>query len=323
MMRSRALRAAVRLIGPVLLVALILRMKDREQTFAVLASADGWLVAAACLLNVAAVHLKVVRWDVLLRTRRIRYPMRKAYGAFLASLYLGMLTPGRVGDALRVQYLRRDMDVPYAEGLASIMMDRLCDLYVLVAMVAVGVAHYSQVFVGRLAVVTWAGVALTALGPLVLLVPGAADRFTRAVYQRLAKDPSGSGMERFLAALRANVGRSLLATVPLTVAALLVSYAQGYLAARALGLSIGFFDVSCLLAIANLLGLLPVSVSGMGVRELFFALVFPVLGYSAAAGVGFGLLVFAIIYLALVIAGFVAWQIAPPPIEAAGSGASS
>jgi uncharacterized membrane protein YbhN (UPF0104 family) len=174
------------------------------------------------------------------------------------------------------------------------------------------VARYSSVVVGQLAWITWVGVALTALGPLLFLVPGLAEKTMGAVYARFAKgDPEG--LSRFLAALRANVGRPLLATIPLTVATFVVNYVQGWLIAHALGLEIGLYDVTCLIAIASLLGLLPLSVSGVGVREAFFAVVFPFLGLSPEAGVSFGLLVFVVIYLAIVLAGFVSWQIRPPP----------
>jgi hypothetical protein len=37
------------------------------------------------------------------------------------------------------------------------------------------------------------------------------------------------------------------------------------------------------------------------------------LGFSPAAGVTFGLLVFFVIYLVIAAIGFVGWQIAPPP----------
>src|SRR5262249_8562882 len=160
------------------------------QMLAAIASASALPLVAAVLLNLANIHLKVVRWNVLLKTRGIRYPERRAWPAFLTSLYVGMLTPGRVGDVLRAQYLKHDLGVPYAEGLASVVMDRLCDLYVLVAFVAVGVVHYSGVVVGQLAWITWGAVAVIALGPLVVLVPGVAEKLLAGVYARLSKDGS-------------------------------------------------------------------------------------------------------------------------------------
>ncbi|MGK4001853.1 lysylphosphatidylglycerol synthase transmembrane domain-containing protein [Sorangium sp. So ce1036] len=318
-MRRTATRALVRLVGPILLVVVLLRIDDRDAVLAAVAAASAGPLALAAALNVVNIHLKVVRWDALLRARGIRYPLRRAWSAYLTSLYVGMLTPGRVGDVLRIRYLRHDLGVPYAEGLATVVMDRLCDLYVLAGFVAVGVARYSEVIAGRLAWLTWGGIALTVLAPLVLLVPGLAERALLAVSRRIAKEPA-SGAEpdaasRFLVALRAHVGRGLLLTLPLTVATFVVNFVQGYLIATAIGLSLSLFDVTCLLAIANLLGLLPISIAGVGVRELFFSLVFPALGLGAEHGVTFGLLVFAVIYLGVVALGFVSWQLAPPPSE--------
>jgi uncharacterized protein (TIRG00374 family) len=307
-------------------------MPDRAAVLGAVASAAPLPLALAILLNLVNIHLKVIRWDVLLRTRGIVYPKRRAWASFLTSLYVGLLTPGRVGDVLRAHYLRHDLDVPYAEGLASVVMDRLCDLWVLAAFVSVGVVRYGAVVAGKLAIVTWAGVALTVVGPLFLLVPGLAERLMRGLYTKLsraratvegAQDPAreGGDLARFLEALRANVGRPLLRTIPLTVATFAVNYAQGWLIAHALGIPLSLLDATCLLAIASLLGLLPVSVSGVGVRELFFSLISPFLGFTAAAGVSFGLLVFFVIYLVIAGIGFVSWQIAPPPSLPAPGGA--
>ncbi|MCC6551878.1 MAG: flippase-like domain-containing protein [Polyangiaceae bacterium] len=311
-MRRSVTRALIRLIGPVLLVLVIAGIEDRGAVLRAIASASPGPLGLALLLNLVNIHLKVIRWGALLRVRGIRYPVRRAWASFLTSLYVGMLTPGRVGDVLRIRYLRHDLGTPYAEGLASVVMDRLCDLYVLAAFVAVGVARYSEVIAGRLAWITWGGIAVTVLLPLLLLIPGLADAGARALLRRLPSvDPRGAPL--FFEALRAQVGRPLLATIPLTVATFVVNYVQGYLIARSLGLPITLFDSMCLLAVASLLGLLPVSISGVGVRELFFSLVFPVLGHPPEAGVTFGLLVFAVIYLAIAALGFVSWQIAPPP----------
>lgn len=311
--RRGLLRALLRLLGPALLVVVIARIPDRPAILRALASAALGPLAFATLLNLANNYLKVLRWQALLRTRGIHYPTRRALPAFLSSVYIGMLTPGRVGDVLRVQYLRADLGTPYVEGLASIVMDRLCDLYVLAVFVAAGVVRYSAVIVGHLALVTWGGVAAIVLAPLVFLVPGVAERSLAPVYGKLAGEGSAASFSRFLEALRANVGPPLLVTLPLTAAAFLVNYVQGYIIGRAMGIDLGFVDSMCLLAIASLLGLLPVSVSGVGVRELFFSLVFPILGLGPEVGVTFGLLVFFVIYIVNIAIGFVSFQLAPPP----------
>ncbi|MBW2528310.1 MAG: flippase-like domain-containing protein [Deltaproteobacteria bacterium] len=314
--RRRWLKAAIRLIGPALLVIVLLRIDDPGTLFASWGHAALAPLAVAVLGNVLNNHFKVLRWRALLRARGYSYPLGRAWKTFMASVYVAMLTPGRVGDVLRIQYLRHDIGVPYSEGLAVIVMDRFCDMYVLLAFVAVGVAHFASVFTGELMVVTWVGVAFTALAPAMLLVPGVAERLMGRVYAKVARERHEGGLERFLEALRAQVSSRLIYAVVLTAAAFLVNYAQGWLLGQALGLRLSFFDVMCMLAVTSLLSLLPISVSGVGVRELFLALVFPALGLTPQQGVSFGLLVFIVIYLVVTLGGFVAWQLAPPPVDA-------
>ena len=312
-MRARVIRIGIRLIGPLLLVVVLLRIGEPERLLDVLRGTQWPVLVGAATLNAINIHLKVMRWQVLLGTRGHRYATKDAWRAILPSMYIGMLTPGRVGDVLRVQYMRHDLSMSYAEGLAIVVMDRFCDLYVLLGFVVCGVAHFAHVLTGQLGFLTWIAVGGTALAPLVFLVKGPMDRLLEAVYARVAKQRSPEGARTFLAALRAQLGRRLLLTVPLTAGAFLIQYLQGYLAAGAMGMDISFLDVTFMLAITSLLSLLPISMSGVGVREAFLALVFPALGLSSQQGVAFGLVMFVVVYVATMCAGFVAWQIAPPP----------
>lgn len=313
-MRGRWLRYAVRLVGPVLLVLVVWRLGDVRVLAALLGRATLLPLLAACALNAPNLHLKVVRTQVIARLSGHRYSTRAAWRAMLPSLFLGMVTPGRVGDALRIQYLRRDVGVGYADGLAMVVIDRLCDLYVLAAFVALAAARFAALLEGTLGFVTWVGVGGTVLLPLLLLVPGPADRALAFLAQRFPLGAEASA--RFLGVLRALMVPRLAWAVPLTIAAFAVNYLQGWLVAKALGLPLAYVDVVHLMAVASLLGLLPISISGAGVREAFLALVFPALGLAPEGGVAFGILLFAVIYVACSVAGLVAWQLAPPPFGA-------
>jgi len=311
--RFDVMRLLTRLIGPILLVAVLWRLDDKDALWRAFRDADGLLLAGAVLLNVPIVHLKVERWRGLLAARGYHYPLGRTYAAVLSSLYLGMVTPGRVGDVLRIQYVRQERDVPYAEGLATTLMDRFCDLYFLAAVVALGTVHFASALNSELVYVSWIAVAIAVLAPSLLLLKGPAELLVRAL--RRLTERWHTSLSLLLEALRALFGKALLIAIPLTVAAFAIGYAQGWVVAGALGIELSYLDVASLLAMTSLLGLMPISVSGVGVRELFLALVFPALGLAAAQGVAFGLMMFVCNNLAIVLAGFIAWQTAPPPFD--------
>lgn len=319
--RSDVVRLLVRLTGPALLAIVVWKLDDRAALWAAVRDASWPMLAAAVLLNLPVVHFKVVRWRGLLASRGHAYPLGRTYAAVLPSLYLGMLTPGRVGDALRIQYVKREMDTPYAEGLAATLMDRFCDLYVLAAMAALGVVHFASILRNDLAYATWLAVAAALVAPLLLLAKGPAEFFGR----RLRRFTEGwnASLDALLTGLRALVGKGLVYAVPLTIAAFATNYAQGWLVAQASGIDLSFLDVASLLAATSLLGLMPISISGVGVRELFLALVFPALGLPPAQGVAFGLLVFLCTNFAVILVGVTAWQLAPPPFDVSEPGGES
>jgi glycosyltransferase 2 family protein len=280
-------------------------------------------------LNFAVVALRVQRWQRLLAQSNIAYSFREAWNAYNAAAYVGLLTPGRIGDVLRVAYLAQDRNAPAARGLASIAVDRLLDLAVLGMFAGLGVLHLGSrtTVVQEAWVWVWVAFALAAVPVFLSLassrhlvsVPGGATseevpRFvalSRWLLAKLGRVSNARSASDFFEAARVQLTRGGLSAVLLTIASFALVYVQALLLAQAMGLSLGLFDVIALNALSTLLGLIPVSVSGLGVREVLFASLLPALGYSSGAGVSYGLLVFAVMYLSMVAYGFVMWQLHP------------
>lgn len=303
----------LRLLGPVALVVLLVRLPNRGEVLHIFANVRPAPFALAVLLNVVPLWLKVVRWQVILRTRGIHYATKPALLGFSASLYLGMLTPGRVGDVLRIHYLRHDTGARYAEGLAFLVIDRLADLWIIAGFTSYAVLRWQSFLPPDLAHLGWLMIAGSLLAPIPLFIPGLGEKLLGRVYQRLAREREADGLQVFLETLRRSALRSAVPVVALTLLAYFVNFAQGSLLAAALDLDLGILDAACLQSVQGLLGLLPISVSGLGVREALFAAIFPKLGFTAAGGASYGIALFVGMYVAQVVLGAVAWQIRPPP----------
>ena len=311
--RRRLLRIGVRLIGPALLLVVLLQLHDLDTVLAALTWDDAGLLAAGIGLGLLAYPLKALRWRTLLAARGHPYPPSRALLSLLSAGYVGHLTPGRVGDLLRLQYLRHDLGMPYPDGLALLMIDRCCDVYVPLTVVVFAAIALAPVLTGDLLLVTWLGVLFMAAGPPLLFIPATA-RAAAALALRLAPGSTGAGTDRFFAGLRHQRPRHLAGAAGLSALALALHYAQAATVAAALDLPLSLVDVVALLALSGVLGAVPITIGGLGVRELFLALAFPQLGGTAEAGVIFGLGVFLAVHVPATAIGFVSWQLAPPPL---------
>ena len=118
---------AFRLIGLGILVLILLKL-DLKATISTLAGVRWGYLVLAVAVNPLLFGIKSWRWRELLRMQGIGYRWLDAFLAFLAGLFLGLVTPGRVGEVGKAFYLKQDLDVLVSEGLANVLMDRLFDL---------------------------------------------------------------------------------------------------------------------------------------------------------------------------------------------------
>ena len=310
---TRLRQMAIRLIGLAVL-ALILLKVDLKATISALAELHWGYLLLAIAANVPQFGLKAWRWQVMLRMQGIRYPWRDAVLVFMAGLFLGLVTPGRVGEMSKALYLKQDRGVPVSVGLANVLMDRLFDLYTILVLGAAGLVWFRLLPDWALALILAGTVAAIVLPAILLNKPLAA--WALGIVRRLpllgrydARLTGATG--RFQEGLRPLLTLRLIIPLLLTQAAYLVFFWQGQLLATAVDLKIGIGYLAMCLSVAGIITLLPISISGLGTRDAVLIAMFAPRGINAAHTVAFSTLYFLTFYIIGGLIGAIAWQIKP------------
>ena len=143
----------------------------------------GPLVVGALALA-AGFFVRIVRWWTMLRALEPAVSLRSCVRPFLLSLAVNNTMPLRAGDAVRAVGFRDTLRSPVMRVVGTLLIERVLDLFVLVALFFVGLLAVPPGVVPRAFVASTAllgGVALVVLLVLVLS-PGvlrvAADRVT-------------------------------------------------------------------------------------------------------------------------------------------------
>lgn len=89
-----------------------------------------YILAAICL-TAPVILAKAWRWKYLLSMQDVNYSLKSAFLSYLASTYLGVITPGRLGDFTKVLYLKYDKNVVPGRAFSSVIVDKIFDLLVL------------------------------------------------------------------------------------------------------------------------------------------------------------------------------------------------
>lgn len=279
-----------RLFGLVLMVILLVAL-DWRQVVLLYARADPFWLVAACLANLAFYPAKGVRWWGLLTMVGISYPWRRAIPVYMAGSFLGAVTPGRVADLVKASYLHQDLAVPYPRGIVTVVMDRLLDLALLMVIALA---------------ILWAG----ALGsqyfwPVLLLLGILTLATTLAMWRRsaswlvglLCRMPAVGGLiqggkpalQMVHDTLSSFGDKAILLPVALSMVAFALMYGGGYCLAQGLGLMLGAGQVVYVMTLSNLVVLLPITVAGIGTRDLAMILLFGELGLPPEQALAFSM----------------------------------
>ena len=279
---NKYLRWAIRLIGPALLVLFLWR-SDFSQLLAGLAQIRLLPLLLSLALFLPFVAIKAWRWNALMRELGMQPPtIRMSMALYMIGLYLGGATPGQSGDFIKAWYLR-ERGQPLASALFSIVLDRLFDFVIMALLALLALVAFLDVLppsaqwavVGFAAAVFLATPLLMARGPrerlidLALpLVPGRA----RGLLTRLRDQFAPLSLRPGPAA------RLLLASVGSASSTML----RIYLLFLALPLErVPLLSIISSTALIAILQALPISFSGIGVRDAILIAVLARYGYPS------------------------------------------
>jgi len=302
----------IRLLGILLLIFILTRI-DLSSVVSTTARVNLWYLALAIALIVPVILLKSWRWQFLLKMQGITYPLRRAFLAFFGGIYLGLATPGRVGELGRIFYLTDDKALSFGEAFSSVLVDRLFDIYLLLLVGGYGLIAF-HLIKGSMIVSVIILTLILAL-PLLFLNKRIGKRLIGLVYQaKLLRRFAGkldASADQFYAGVDRLTHPSLILPSLSTLAAYAILFTQWYLLALSLNLPLSFLEIAIYVSVANLVTLIPISIAGIGTRDATLIVLFSLHGISAESALSYSLLVLFIFYICVAAMAAIAWQIKP------------
>ncbi len=277
----RRLGLILRTLVSLLLILWLVRKIDWVKFWAIVRTADmDWLILGF-LCFIPTLLIVSWRWRMLLGVHEVHLRFWRIFeltmiGQFFSAFLLG--TTG--GDVIKIYYVARAVPSRRTAVGFTVIVDRVIGM---VALLLFGVAlsvtqlplffsqHFTKVYTAIFYLLALGGVVgslVACLGPTLLKNP-----MIRSLVNRLPMAHKGASLiaayETTARAFGTNV-LALVGSLPSHVCATLM----GYCILRALHLQPPLLTFCAILAIVNMLIALPISISGLGVRELLFVTFF-------------------------------------------------
>jgi glycosyltransferase 2 family protein len=251
-----------------------------------------WLATSA-VLTLAGIVLSAFRWQKVLDALDIKTPLRRLVNHYLAGQFVSNVLPTTIGgDVLRVSRLSKDTGETPAT-FASVVLERLTGWLVLPLITIIGFTVNPPL--RHLGTATRVALGL-AVGTLALLLGILGMVASQRVGGRFA---ARDGWRRFAGAVHLGVTRlradPRAATEVIAAGFLyqLVLVLAAVAAAQSLGLrAAGLTALLAFFPAVLIAQVLPVSISGLGVREGAFILFLGPLGVADQDAIALGLLIY-------------------------------
>lgn len=289
---SGLLGTAARAVVSVAVLALIAMRIDLAAIRDAFGTLDWAWVIAAALVVYACIAISAVKWGVLLRSRGHRLSFARLTRHYMVGLFFNNFLPTSVGgDVVRAWEAGRDLD-DMPEAAASVVAERLIASVGLALTAALGLPFVragTQAYVA-VAIVFVLGIGLAGL----FLVPTLSERIVRS-----AMGSRFEGVAGWVARATSATGEMLRARgSAATVLALSVGFqvlvaVVNWCLFRALGASVSLAECVVYTSVVSAVTMVPISISGHGVREAGYVYFFGLAGVPDAVAVTASLMFFA------------------------------
>ena len=299
----------LRVLGAGAFLIVLMRLPASQEVR--LAHIDLRWLGVCMALTLGQLLLEASVWQWLLLAQRIRHSYPQTLLAFLASQYLGLVTPGHVGEFLAAGYISMDTGLTFGYALSSVVMKKALAW---VSLVGFGIWGMSLLATLPLREgVQWA--ALMSIGGVVVLALGmtiwvlSLRRLARK-WQRLS--PWRIDLTEFWAGMRHLATWRLVMPLATAAAAFSLLFLQLDAVLRSVGIVLPLALVAKIAALSRIVArAVPVSVVGFGSKDAAVIGLLARQQIEPATGLTVTLLFLVCVYLVTLLLSGVCWWIKP------------
>ncbi|MCB0821754.1 MAG: flippase-like domain-containing protein [Bacteroidales bacterium] len=250
----------LRLAGIILFIVIISHV-DVRMIWTDIKSANIWFLLLALIFQIFLLFTKGFRWH-LLNVANDSGKLKQSLGEFLESYAIGVITPGRLGELMKAGHQKNRENI-FASGI-RVIAERGMDVGMFIFIAGIALLTTKMVMLSR--VIPWliivVGV-LIVISSILILSSAWINRFT------------GLFIPNFTVTFIHRKPINIINIVGLSILSNLFYFTSCYIiAVYSLNMKLSLVEVSGGVAIAGLFNLLPITIMGLGTRELTFLYVF-------------------------------------------------
>lgn len=279
---------------------------DFVKTGALVLSMPFGYVLAFFLVMAFAIALKGLKWKLSLRIFSIPVGFLKAAEMWIIGFSIGAVTPGRVGDFVKIAYV----DAKKSKSLGAVFLDRLTDVFAVAFFALLGFGIFGEAIGAAKQALYFSFAAAIVCAIIAIKYYRNVFRiFLGTIVPEKYRAAMVSGASDFFQSSKEAIRRrkSILAVAAMSAGIWMISGLQFLILARALSINIDYFPLLFIMSIVAIVELIPITVAGLGTREATIVFLMSFLGVGSEKAIAFSLTNFVFGYVVLTSLGYIFW----------------
>lgn len=301
MNRAKTIKLALQGLGPLIFVYILFQI-DYQLLWYEAQTVSWGLLLAGIFLVALEIVMRSFCWREILLSLDLAISKPLAVSMFWLGLFVGIITPGRLGELIKVYFLKSRGYSAFRSFL-SVVLDRI---FIMLVLLLCG-AFIAFFFLPE---VSWHVICFA-----VLLASGALaasllmnkksvlhrffNIFLEKVFARNFDHYSRFTFAKLWRGVREMKKGRLVSFTVYTAAAWSFYFAARYMVVLAMDLDLSLVDMAAVSVAVSIVGTLPISVAGLGTREAAVIYLFGLFGLTKETALLFALFIFVIDLLAI------------------------
>tara|TARA_Y100000310_G_C20666201_1_gene807624 strand:- start:1006 stop:1932 length:927 start_codon:yes stop_codon:yes gene_type:complete len=256
------------LIGVIIFVYLIYRIGFNE-IISAFAIQNIVPFIAALIVMVFIFLVQTLKWQSILKLQGYKIPFFKLFKIHLISYFYGLITPAKAGTLIRINYIKKITKDSLAKSSSNTIIDKILDFSVVLTLGFLGVLFFIQSFVDFI----WLFVVLLVIfiaASLILLKKERTEQILRFFYRFLLPKKYKAKAKHYFYDFYSNFPKRRKLIIPLILTAItwILIYSLSYFLGLSIGIDLPYHYFILLFPITTILAMIPISPSGLGIREV-------------------------------------------------------
>lgn len=264
-----------------------------------------YYIIFAFFLTIIYVLMQTWKWDVILKKQGIAVDFYELLKMQLKSIFYGVITPGRLGSFIKALDLKNKINANLGKSISSVLIDRIFDT-ISVFLLAFAGALFLVNKVLNLSYVVFLFFIFVLASAYAIFNKNLTKKILGFFYDRFLPEKFKKDVRESFYSFYENLPSKRLLVVPFIVNFMtwIVAYTGVYVISLALGIEINYFVLITLYSITTVISIIPITVAGIGTREVSLIALFNGFGVSNDKIVALSLLAFLISGIIPALIGF-------------------